>query len=288
MGTDSPHWYSIIALKPDPETAEAVNVAIAFGNGRVEHILYDPELTRAECFVDELDLVMYGHVLNHLHSVRTSLATPAQIETVLGPNFDVSDPVALLREPDAALIQQLREEYVGPRRQEGVATARDVDATLQENGRKEVHRIIGEILTPNLLGRHLRKAPSFDDLITRGLPLPINYPHKFEFAIEGKRRRAAISTLAVSGEPRRVRSADEKAAKIFRMQRDFGEIIRVRKNRNVQVLTAIIAPPSFEPPSKEMIAAYKEMLGPHSKVASSDNGLADAISEAAEWAELQI
>lgn len=108
------YWYSLIGASPFPESGESVNVAVAFGNGKIVNIDFDERLSRLQGLVSADHRALFSAILKQLHSSITAGLTLDQLAITLGPQFVIGQPRSLQVEYSDRVIRALRAAYLAP------------------------------------------------------------------------------------------------------------------------------------------------------------------------------
>jgi hypothetical protein len=112
MPSDSQYWYSLIAASPNPETEEAVNVAVVVGNGQAVHLVFHHDLPRLCGLANPADVALYRTVLESVQERVNRGIDPKELESLLGPQLTLKRPRALYRAPSDDLLIRLRRNYL--------------------------------------------------------------------------------------------------------------------------------------------------------------------------------
>jgi hypothetical protein len=195
MATDSLWWYAPVAVSPDPDAGELVNVALLFGNGALDSLEFDEGLPRLTCLVDSFERRLLEEMLQSISMSLSKLGTISQINTIFGPQIRVADPRPLYDRPGKDVRDLLRRQFLrtGKARERTTAGPRtpQIDRTLQKVLSQHAfdvrieRRVSPRDLFPRVAERLFRvEVPSIDralrsgnrDLLIGGAKLNARHP----------------------------------------------------------------------------------------------------------------
>lgn len=240
-------WYSLIRAAPQPESGEAVNVAVIVGNGALEGLTFEPGLPRLAPLCSRRDRLVYDGILRQVAKEITEYGSLQDLLQALGPQLMVSEQRRLFGRPDAGTLSGLRRRFLVQAHE----TEDEHEARVLMEGRK---RLANEISRKARLGiREIVEHPTPARLYRRhsewaaGIRIP-----KLGRAVRGDRRDLLIDAVMLDPSPRGLRTAIEVAtARIHRafwyyrkLRAEIGEL----EQREIRTTGMLITPPGAEGP----------------------------------------
>lgn len=133
------YWYALLAVSPQPESHEAANVGVVFGNGRTFALRYLPRLPRLCGIASSHEIQLYQAILEQTKGRVERGIDVVELSGLLGPQVALRPPIRLYREPTDQLLDQIAARYLEApdekfrRSGEAVAThsAERLDAALK-------------------------------------------------------------------------------------------------------------------------------------------------------------
>lgn len=186
-------WIALVAASPEPESRERVNIGLLFGNGEPNRLEFIDGLPRLAGLVPPDELLVYESLLRAAAEQLTDGHELSVLQTVLAPQIRISEPRALYRPADDAVVALLRGRYLA-RRRPGPHKMPTADLQLQHATEVELDRIIGSIAR---LGVKVTRNPRIerlypDALASEGFTVP-----RIARALRGDRRDLLVDSVQV-------------------------------------------------------------------------------------------
>jgi hypothetical protein len=106
------YWYAVLAIAPQPETLEAANVGVVFGNGRTFALKYLPKLPRLCGLASSHEIQFYQTILEACADrVRRGIDL-VELAGLLGPQVALREPVRLYAEPTDDLLDRIAARFL--------------------------------------------------------------------------------------------------------------------------------------------------------------------------------
>jgi hypothetical protein len=108
----SGHWYATVVARPVPELPDSVTVALVFGNGTLQHLEYDDELSRLQGIISADHRAVMAVALRDAASIVHRMPSLADLRDSLGVQFAVGEPTKLYQAYSRRSIAALRNAYL--------------------------------------------------------------------------------------------------------------------------------------------------------------------------------
>ena len=242
---DQSHWYALVSVAPRPETHEAANVAVVFGNGRAYHLAYLNHLPRL-CGIAAADEIrVYESILEHCaKAIRTGIE-PVELKGILGAQMALRPPTALYAEPTAEMMDRISARFLSAPK----AIHRPNEEAIARISTQHLDRVLDRIDHHGIpVDTDVRPNKMYGDKIERhikGHRVP-----RLARALRGFGRDVLIDSLQIepSYAARDVREVSGRIAEAFYLyERYLRQVIRARANRDIRLVGVLHPIPDDSP-----------------------------------------
>jgi hypothetical protein len=234
------YWFSLVAAAPAPESDEAVNVGIVLGNGAPYRLEYQPKLPRLSGMVAPDEIGVYEAILAAVAEQIIRGIPVTELQAMMGPQLRIARPRALLREPNDALIERLRDHYLSTPRMPYVDRAHQL--TLR--ARKKLDEVI-MVVRPRGVSvlKNVRVNALYEHRLERYVHAKIPEVAR---AMRSERRDLLLDSLLI--EPGNVKNATRQSAtRISRAFWAYGKLrgpIKQVSGRDIKRVAVLHAGPT--------------------------------------------
>lgn len=106
------YWFAPVLARPIPELPDRVTVGVVFGNGALQHLELDTDLSRLRGMLSADHRRVLSLSLQHVASTVREMRDLTELQSALGVQFAVGEPRALLQPYSAAAVSAIRRAYL--------------------------------------------------------------------------------------------------------------------------------------------------------------------------------
>ena len=276
------HWYSLVSAAPVPETGEAVNVAIVFGNGRANYLDFVRSLPRLSCLLPSAEIALYAEILEGCKDRIDRGIDPLELAALLGPQLFMRPPRTLYAEMSDQLVSQLRHRYRASPRNDDPA---DEDALVQRS-RQQLDRVVRRTRFPQSMIQTEVTPPKLYEGRFKGLSghrVP-----RLSLALRDRGRDLLLDSVAIEQpyQARDIRDVASRISQAFFMYDQYRGPIRDLTGTEVRTVGVLYPLPETAPaPLKDLFEfTQKIWTDQHARVITgSVEEIADQLRRDTDW-----
>jgi hypothetical protein len=159
------YWYAPVLAAPVPELPERVAVGVVFGNGTLQHLEIDPQLSRLKGILSKDHRQVLELSLQHAASLLSRTESLEALSSILGVQFTIGQPRELLQPYSRASVRSISRAYLefhkSPRVQDSglireslLALDREIEPIMPAGVSYQKKRITVDDLYPGIAGRY--------------------------------------------------------------------------------------------------------------------------------------
>jgi hypothetical protein len=278
------YWYALLAVAPQPETLEAANVAVVFGNGRTFALKFLPKLPRLCGLASSHEVQYYQAILEQCEDrVRRGIDL-VELAGMLGPQVALREPVRLYAEPTDDLLEKIASRFLdSPEdtfRRQGEAVATHSTERLDKAIQAILPRAVDVVSRPRPNRLYGDKIERF----VREHKIP-----RIARALRSHSRDVLIDSITIDNRYRTrdmIVYAERVDTAFFLYSRYLRPIVRERLNRDIR-LVGVIHPlaPDASQPMRDMRDRTADMWRHHEAIVIDGTGpeIESSLIEQADW-----
>ena len=278
-------WYALVAATPRPESGEAANVAVLFGNGRAYGLRFVERLPRL-CGIAAADEInVYEAVLRSVNETigRQGLELTT-VAAMLAPQMAVQPPRPLLRDADDMILEQLARRFLAAPSEPARET--NPEALITKSLTKlddELARVKGRGVS---VQRNVQPSTLYEGRLDRFVPYAVP---RISRALRGFSRDVLIDSLLVDSE-HDVANIHRAASRIghafYSYDRKLRSLIREYSGRELRTV-GVLQPgrPDDSQETVELREYISDTWSQHARVVDGNKeDIVAALTAEAEWA----
>jgi hypothetical protein len=259
------YWYALLAVSPQPETLEAANVGVVFGNGRTFALRFIPKLPRLCGIASSHEIQFYEAILEQTKERVQRGIDVVELAGLLGPQVALRSPIRFYSEPTDQLLERITARFLEAPdekfRRSGEAVAAHSTERLDAAIEPVLPRGVDVVIRPRpnrLYGDRIER-------FVRDHRIP-----RIARALRSHSKDVLIDSIAIDSRYRTrdmIVYAERVDTAFYLYNRYLRDVVRERLNREIR-LVGVIHPLSAEAtqPMKDMRDRIADMWRHHGAV----------------------